>query len=216
MDPERAAHVSPAMSASPTHRVFLLSPASLGGVRGRALLEGRSSAPFLPHLEGRGVPLHDVFQFISSLYFRGKRAYAEAFARPPEGVAGAQVITSSRGLLPAGTPVTLDDLGAMAAQPIGAEDGRYVRLLKASARALKESTGKGCDVVLLGSLATAKYVEPLQEVFGARLRAPSAFVGRGDMSRGGLLLRCVEAGTELTYASVEGMARRGRRPERLG
>src|SRR4029077_5935565 len=56
------------------------------------------------------------------------------------------------------------------------------------------------EVVLLGSIATGKYVEPLLAVLGERLRFPADFVGRGDMSRGGLLLRCARAGAERTYA----------------
>src|SRR6266853_118967 len=43
-------------------------------------------------------------------------------------------------------------------------------------------------IVLLGSIASAKYVEPLLAVLGERLLFPPSFVGRGDMSRGGLLL----------------------------
>ncbi len=51
--------------------------------------------------------------------------------------------------------------------------------------------------MLLGSVATGKYVDPLTEALGDRLRFPGDFVGRGDMSRGGLLLRCVREGREL-------------------
>jgi hypothetical protein len=40
-------------------------------------------------------------------------------------------------------------------------------------------------------------------------------VGGGDMSRGGLLLRCVRAGRELVYVPVAGALRRGGRPARL-
>ena len=69
--------------------------------------------------------------------------------------------------------------------------------------------------MLLGSIATGKYVDPLLAVLGERLRFPADFVGRGDMSRGGLLLRCARAGTELTYVAVRDAARRGPRPPRL-
>jgi len=44
---------------------------------------------------------------------------------------------------------------------------------------------------------------------------PPAFVGRGDMSRGGLMLRCVDSGIELEYAPIAGATRNGRRPPRL-
>jgi hypothetical protein len=69
--------------------------------------------------------------------------------------------------------------------------------------------------VLLGSIASARYVEPLLEVFGARLSVPETFAGRGDMSRGGLLLRCAATGEELVYAPAEGATRHGARPPKL-
>ena len=69
--------------------------------------------------------------------------------------------------------------------------------------------------VLLGSIASDKYVEPLLQVFGERLLFPADFVGRGDMSRGGLLLRAAREGSELAYTPVLGATRRGSRPARL-
>jgi hypothetical protein len=83
------------------------------------------------------------------------------------------------------------------------------------AKLLADAVGASDEVVLLGSIATAKYVEPLVEVLGERLLLPKDFVGRGDMSRGGLLLRCVRAGAELTYAPVRGAVRNGQRPPKL-
>jgi hypothetical protein len=70
-------------------------------------------------------------------------------------------------------------------------------------------------VVLLGSIASKKYVAVLGAVFGDRLLFPSDFVGRGDMSRGGLLLRAARAGAELAYEPVLGAQRHGKRPPRL-
>ena len=58
-------------------------------------------------------------------------------------------------------------------------------------------------VVLLGSIATTKYVEPLCEALGRPLLYPQAFRGRGSSSRGALLLRATERGRELCYAAVE-------------
>jgi hypothetical protein len=69
--------------------------------------------------------------------------------------------------------------------------------------------------VLLGSVASDKYVDLLLDVFGPRLLFPATFVGRGDMSRGGLLLRCVDAGKELDYVPVAGAVRHGPRPPKL-
>ena len=167
-----------------------------------------------------GVAIGEVFAFISGLYFKGKFTYALEFARPPEPGAplagsGALVITPTAGLRPVETAVTVDAVRAFAGVDIAANDPRYRRPLLASARALDEEIGPDCDVVLLGSIASAKYVDVLTEVFGARLRFPIDFVGRGDMSRGGLLLRCARSGEELPYVPVQGAVRHGPRPPKL-
>jgi hypothetical protein len=59
------------------------------------------------------------------------------------------------------------------------------------------------------------YVDPLVRAFGYRLFFPPDFVGRGDMSRGGLMLRAASSGEELTYALVEGTTLHGPRPARF-
>src|SRR5438552_14190544 len=51
-------------------------------------------------LRNQGVPLGEVFSFISGLYFRGKLAYAEKFAEVAGDVRAAYVITASAGLIP--------------------------------------------------------------------------------------------------------------------
>jgi hypothetical protein len=58
---------------------------------------------------------------------------------------------------------------------------------------------EGDEVVLLGSVATPKYLDPLVGVLGNRLLVPSAFVGLGDMSRGALMLQAARDGKELRY-----------------
>ena len=170
--------------------------------------------------ERRGVALGEVFAFVSGLYFKGKLAYALEFARPPEpGLpltgSGALVITPTAGLRAAETAVTIRALQVFAGVDIAANDPRYRKPLLASARALDDEIGPECDVVLLGSIASAKYVDVLTDVFGDRLLFPIDFVGRGDMSRGGLLLRCVRSGEELPYVPVTGAVRHGPRPARL-
>jgi hypothetical protein len=70
-------------------------------------------------------------------------------------------------------------------------------------------------VVLLGSIASDKYVNVLLDIFGEALLFPREFVGRGDMSRGGLMLRQVEDREELEYIPVAGAVRRGGRPAKL-
>ena len=190
--------------------VFLLSPASCAGKRAQMLLKSRTS-PLTARLAdgGGGAPLGEVFAFMSSLYFRGKLAYANRFGR-------ALVIAPGRGLVAADLPIRVADLEAMAEVPVDADEPRYREPLVRDATALERDLEPGSAVVLLGSVATEKYVGPLTEVFGDRLHFPAAFVGRGDMSRGGLMLRCARAGTPLEYAPVRGALRHGSRPLRLG
>jgi hypothetical protein len=185
------------------------------------VLSERAQFDLAVRLRGKqGVAIGEVFAFISGLYFKGKITYALAFARPPEPGApiagsGALVITPNAGLRPVETAVTADAVRAFAGVDIAANDPRYRRPLLASARALAEEIGPDCDVVLLGSIASAKYVDILTDVFGERLRFPIDFVGRGDMSRGGLLLRAARSGEELPYAAVQGAVRHGPRPPKL-
>jgi hypothetical protein len=67
-------------------------------------------------------------------------------------------------------------------------------------------------VVLLGSVASAKYVDVLEPIFGERLLFPREFVGHGDMARGGMLLQRAESGVELTYIPVSHPTRLGLKP----
>jgi hypothetical protein len=202
-------------------RIFVLSPANCSGRRGQIVMSTSATFDLAVRVRGRaGVPVGEVFSFISGLYFRGKLAYALAFARPPEGDGllagrGALVITPTSGLRDVMTPVTLGALRTFAGVDIASDDPRYRRPLERSARALAEEIGDDCEVVLLGSIASTKYVEVLTGVFGERLLFPSDFVGRGDMSRGGLMLRAVSAGVELPYIPVPGAARHGPRPPKL-
>jgi hypothetical protein len=199
------------------HSIFLLSPASCGGERAAILLRERATFDLAVKLRTpRGATVGEAFSFLSGLYFRGKLAYAQAFEDPPPRVRGTLVITTDRGLIPADTRVTATDLCAMGGQPIDAKDAKYAGPLAASAQALAKKIGRrDCDVVLLGSIATAKYVDILLAVFGERLKFPQEFVGRGDMSRGGLLLRCVRENRQLTYLPIAGATRHGSRPAKL-
>jgi hypothetical protein len=196
--------------------VFLLSPAHCGGQRAQLLFAERARFDLARRLRtAPGAPLGEVFAFLSGLYFRGKLAYALTFARPPAGLGGCYVITPTDGLRPADEPVDLARLARFAEVDIAAGGSRYRRPLLRDLRRIADGIGPGGEVVLLGSIATGKYVDPLVETLGDRLRFPPAFVGRGDMSRGGLLLRCVRTGDELAYVSVASAARRGPRPARL-
>jgi hypothetical protein len=204
----------------PSHRIFLLSPANCGGARARMVMSERATFPLAVRLRSaEGAPIGDVFSFLSGLYFRGKVTYARAFASPPDpesalSGAGVFVITPTAGLRSADTPVTLDALKAFANVDVDAANPKYRRPLERSARAIAAELGD-CDVVLLGSIASPKYVDVLQGIFGERLLFPADFVGRGDMSRGGLLLRSVSAVQELEYIPVAGAVRHGQRPPKL-
>jgi hypothetical protein len=168
----------------------------------------------------QGAMLGDVFSFVSGLYFRGKLAYARRFSGPPDpsdpvSAGGVLVITPNAGLRAADVFVTLPSLRQFAGEPIDLENVRYRRPLERSAQALLDAVGPDCDVVLLGSIASGKYVEVLLPIFGDRLLFPESFVGRGDMSRGGLMLRCADSGLELDYVPIAGAVRQGKRPPRL-
>ena len=202
-------------------RVFLLSPANCNGVRARMVVAPTAQFALAQQLrEQAGAPLGEVFSFVSGLYFRGKLTYARRFARPPdpdcpEASSGTLVITPNAGLRSADTMVTLDAIRAFSAVSIDLSNPRYREPLVRTARALDRAAGPDCDIVLLGSIASGKYVEVLLPIFGDRLLFPADFIGRGDMSRGGLLLRCVLAGRELDYIAVGGAVRHGERPPRL-
>ena len=190
-------------------RVFLLSPANCGGERAQLLFSPRATFDLARRLRARGgAPLGEVMSFVSGLYFRGKRTYAARFGVP-------LVITPHAGLRPPDESVTLARLRAAARVDIHPENQRYLKPLLASARAVAAVLRPDDGVTLLGSIATDKYVAALLQVFGERLTFPPAFIGRGDMSRGGLLLRSVRAEIELEYIPVAGAVRHGPRPPRL-
>src|SRR5437870_5647388 len=111
-------------------RIFLLSPANCNGRRGAQVLSPQSKSEAAQRLRSTdGIPLGDLFSFVSGLYFRGKLTYARHFAAPPD--------------------------------------------------------------------------------------VDNPVVGRGDMSRGGLLLRQAAADVELTYVPIAGAVRHGPRPPKL-
>jgi hypothetical protein len=199
--------------------LFLLSPANTAGRRAQMLFNERATFPLAVALQrGEAAPLGEVFSFLSGLYFRGKLAYARAFAASPGDI---QVITSDRGLLSPFTPITLAELRAFATSPIDVNNASYAGPLVRDARALAGPARKLANpqtrpvAVLLGSIASGKYVDLLLPVFGDQLVFPGEFVGRGDMSRGGLMLRCTDTRSELDYIPVSGAIRHGSRPPKL-
>jgi hypothetical protein len=198
------------------YRIFLLSPAYAGGRRARMILSERAQFELARKLRSKkGAPIGEVFTFLSGLYFRGKIAYATAFARPKRGIPGVFVITPMRGLVDARTRIHLDDLREFAAVDIHEGDSRYRLPIERDAECLAKKLPFESEVILLGSIATGKYVDVLLASFRNRLRFPSEFIGRGDMSRGGLMLRCAMDRQELSYIAVAGAIVNGKRPPKL-
>lgn len=189
--------------------IFLLSPAYCGGRRAQILLNPKSPAVTSQALRDGRLTLGDAFAFMSGLYFRGKLAYAERYGR-------AYVITPSRGLQPPSAPFTLRLLREFAAGDVSLDNPAYRTALARDVKAIARDLAEDSQVVLLGSVASGKYVDILLPILGDRLRYPTSFVGRGDMSRGGLLLRSVAGGDELEYGPLTaGVRPRGPRPPKL-
>ena len=170
----------------------------------------RSKSDLGKRLREGAAPLGDVFAWLSALYFRGKLLYAHRFASVEHGVL---VMTPGAGLRPPSALISAADLRAMG--KIDIESPKFTKPLRRDAEQANELFGPSANIVLLGSIATGKYVDTLLDVFGNRLLFPETFVGRGDMSRGGLMLRASRSGEELAYCPVAGAKRHGQRPAKL-
>jgi len=198
-------------------QVFLLSPARCDGARAQMLKNPAATFDLAERLRAdTGASLGEVFSFLSGLYFRGKLAYATAFGRSKSATPSSWIITTDRGLVTPDLAVRRNDLIAFSQVDVASGDERYVAPLRRDAERLAAAIGSTTRVILLGSIATGKYADILAEIFEDRLLFPIDFVGRGDMSRGGLLLRRAREGTELEYQPVRGAIRHGKRPPKLG
>jgi hypothetical protein len=196
----------------PAGTVFLLSPARCGSERARQLVTSKRSE-LGQRLRAHAAPIGDVFAWLSALYFRGKLVYARRFAQAAGGVPGALVMAPGLGLRAPETVLSVDTFRAMGEVEVASE--AFIQPLVRDARLVARACGPNARVVLLGSIATGKYLDSLLDVFGAQLLFPETFVGRGDMSRGGLLLRAARTGDELAYRSIAGATLHGARPPKL-
>jgi hypothetical protein len=196
-------------------KVFLLSPAKAGGRRYDMLLRQQARFDLAVKVREGIASIGEVYTFISGLYFRSKIVYSEAFRAAPPGVPPALVIVPGAGLVCPETNVSIEDLRAIAHIPVDERNNAYRDALLRAAGLLNEHAGPRCLYVLLGSIASGKYTGPLLEIFGERLIFPPDFVGRGDMSRGGLMLRHARLGNELSYVPILGAVRHGARPPKL-
>lgn len=206
------------MSGVDTATVFLLSPARCSGERAAQLVRSKRSK-LGQRLRAGEATLGEVFAWLSALYFRGKLTYAVRFGASSGPVPGALVMAPGLGLRAAEARISVPMFRAMG--EIEVESDAFVQPLLRDARLVDRACGAGgpgappARIVLLGSIATGKYADTLQDVFGSRLLFPETFVGRGDMSRGGLLLRAARSGEELAYRPVAGATLHGARPPKL-
>ena len=199
-----------------TH-VFLLSPAWCGGKRAKMLLNPAASFDLAVRLRRGTLSLGEAFAFMSGLYFRGKLAYGSRFGPAIGGRDRTFVITPTQGLR---SPVSAVTIGSAARVRVGGrERGRSALPRAARARSPRARRVAGTrrarrparqhrDVQVRG--------RPPAASSGRASCFPPSFIGRGDMSRGGLLLRAAREGVELEYAPLDSVTQRhGPRPPKL-
>ncbi len=187
-------------------KIFLLSPASTGGVRARQLTSPRAEFGAAQRYRSEeGVTIAEAFAFMSALYFRGKILYSLHFARPTPALndLGVYVIAPGFGLVPPDWRINEERFNVMRKTPVDVKKRSYRKPLETEAKAIASRLEADAEVVLLGSVATGKYVDVLWPIFGNRLRFPVAFAGLGDMSRGGLMLRAVRENKEFEYTTLD-------------
>jgi hypothetical protein len=188
---------------TPSATVFLISPANLAGKRGKMIMNPEASFELARTLHGQaGAPLGEVFAFVSGLYFRGKLTYAARFGHAEQGRESSFVMTAGGGLCSPAERVTLARLRGWQGVSVDEHNPHFTAPLQRHSSLLLDAYDASTRFVLLGSVASKKYVVPLLEVFGARLFFPEQFAGLGDMSRGSLLLRAVRENQELAYAPI--------------
>ena len=179
--------------------VYLLSPANVSGLRAKQLMSPRANFEAATmYRTPEGVPIALAFAFMSALYFRGKISYALHFG----GVENTYVIAPGFGLVHPDWRITEERMKTLQKTPVDIANRNYRTSLVREAKALAKRIDDETQVVLLGSVASGKYVDVLWPIFGDRLVFPGIFAGLGDMSRGGLLLRAMRANKELEYTPL--------------
>jgi hypothetical protein len=193
-------------NATKSPKIFLLSPANTSGLRAKQLTSPRAQFPTaLRYRSEEGVMIGEAFAFMSALYFRGKIGYALHFADTSTALGGfgVYVIAPGFGLVPPDWKLTPERMKTMSRTPVDVKVRAYRKPLETEAKAIAGQLDEDAQVILLGSVATGKYVDVLLPIFGPRLRFPAAFAGLGDMSRGGLMLRAVRENKELEYTTLD-------------
>lgn len=187
--------------------LFLISPANLKGKRGALLLGANARSDLARRLRAPdGAPLAEVFTFVSGLYFRGKVTYARTFGKAPPGLPASFIMTAGGGLCGLDDPVHLARLEGWQNIRVSESNPHFTAPLQRQTSELLDRHPEA-RFVLLGSIASNKYVAPLREVLGERLFYPERLAGLGDMARGSLLLAAAADGRELTYVPFAPSAR---------
>jgi len=201
---------------NPRLRIFLLSPASTEGLRAQQLTSPRARFGAAERYRSpEGVTIAEAFTFMSSLYFRGKIGYARHFSSPPPELAlgtqddGILVIAPGFGLVPPSWRITPEEMKKLRRTPVDLKSRAYCAPMKKHVEQLRD-LAPAAWVVLLGSVATGKYVDLLLPALGDRLLFPRDFAGAGDMKRGGMMLRAVREDQELAYVTLAAPRRRAR------
>ena len=201
---------------NPRPRIFLLSPASTEGLRAQQLTSPQARFGAAERYRSpEGVTIAEAFTFMSSLYFRGKIGYARHFAAPPPELAlgtpddGILVIAPGFGLVPPSWRITPEEMKKLRRTPVDLKSRAYCAPMKKHVEQLRDLAPTAW-VVLLGSVATGKYVDLLLPALGDRLLFPRDFAGAGDMKRGGMMLRAVREDQELAYVTLAAPRRRAR------
>jgi hypothetical protein len=202
--------VARSVSVEAGQYIYLLSPAFSGGRRAQMLLNANAQFDLAQRLRAGGISLGEAFVFMSPLYFAGKLKYASVFSSQMEQIPGTLIITACRGLLRPETVVNAEELREICGEAIMAKNPKYRDPLERDLRTLSEAIGERRRVVLLGSIATRRYIPVLMEALGERLLVPENFVGMGNMQRGALLMRCWRDKQQLKYVCArEVLGRRG-------
>lgn len=192
------------MTLGESNTIFLLSPANVGGIRAGQLRSKRAGFAAAVAYRNGGVEIGQAFAFMSALYFRGKIAYAERFANPPAELEldGTLVITPGFGLVRPDWKIDESRMRRLQRTKVDCRSRTYRKALEHDLKLIAGSCDDRTRFVLLGSIATGKYVDILHPILGDRLRFPSAFVGMGDMQRGSVMLEAARSGRELEYVGL--------------
>ncbi len=192
--------------------IFLLSPANLNGIRARQLCSKRARFDAAVAYRDGGVAIGRAFSFMSALYFRGKITYSERFKRPPAGMEldGVLIITPGYGLVRPDWKIDEEKMRRLRRTKVDAKSRTYRKALERDLEAIAGFCGEETRFVLLGSVATGKYVDVLHPILGERLLFPKTFAGMGDMQRGAVMLRAARDGQELDYVGLDAPRSRAR------